>query len=512
MTGAADAAALVALASTGAGGLRWLRVAQREHYLPGSTTRFALRWWGTGPANAGLAALGAAGAVAAFLSSLCALATAAVVAIGPLGLGLRGRTSKLAWTRRLRTLAAVWAVLQLAAVGGAWAAGIAPGVSAVAAIAAPLVVDLSLALTRPAERVASQRFVGSARDKLSRVRPRVVAITGSYGKTSTKFYVAHLLEGSFSVLASPASYNNTPGLARTVNENLALGTEVFVAEMGTYARGEIADMCAWVVPDIAVITAIGPVHLERFGTEEEILVAKAEITERAPVVVLNVDYPLLDSLSSSLRGKQVVRCSSKDPSADVCVLREGTELTVMKSGEVVARTAGAPGAELPAPGNVACAVSVALSLGVAHADLGRRLGDLPAVPNRLSVYSSGSGFTVLDDTYNSNPAGARSALEALRRRSTDGGRMVVVTPGMVELGRRQREENAAFGAAAAGVATDVVVVGRTNKKALLEGLACGRAKSVVTVRTREQAVDWVRSQLGRGDVVLYENDLPDHFA
>ena len=121
-----------------------------------------------------------------------------------------------------------------------------------------------------------------------------------------------------------------------------------------------------------------------------------------------------------------------------------------------------------------------------------------------------SGATVIDDTYNANPAGAASALDLLARLSGNGHRRVVVTPGMVELGDRQEAANSDFAAAAATVATDVLVVGQTNARALLAGTGGGRA-TVVRVPTREQAVAWVSEHAGPGDVVLYENDLPDHF-
>jgi UDP-N-acetylmuramoyl-tripeptide--D-alanyl-D-alanine ligase len=119
-----------------------------------------------------------------------------------------------------------------------------------------------------------------------------------------------------------------------------------------------------------------------------------------------------------------------------------------------------------------------------------------------------AGVVVIDDTYNANPAGARAALAALSRRGS--GRRVVVTPGMIELGPRQYEENSAFAAKAAEVATDLVIVGRTNRRALLEGAAGGRV-SVNVVDSRDEAVAWVRSTLESGDVVVYENDLPDHY-
>ena len=194
--------------------------------------------------------------------------------------------------------------------------------AALGACAVPFVVDAAAALLSPIERRLVTPYVTAAQSRLAQVAPTVVAITGSFGKTSTKQHVAHLLAGSRTVVASPASFNNRAGLARAVNEQLLPGTDVFVAEMGTYGKGEIAELCRWCPPSIAVITAIGPVHLERFKTEEAIVAAKSEITEAAHTVVLNVDDPRLAALADRLAAagtKSVVRCSAVDTAADVCV-------------------------------------------------------------------------------------------------------------------------------------------------------------------------------------------------
>jgi len=157
---------------------------------------------------------------------------------------------------------------------------------------------------------------------------------------------------------------------------------------------------------------------------------------------------------------------------------------------------------------VACAVAVALALDVPAAVVARRLATLPPVENRLSPRPGATDATILDDTFNSNPVGAARALDALRAAAPDGRKRVVVTPGMVELGPRQVEENRAFAAAAAQVATALVVVGRTNRSPLVEGAAAGDAE-VVVVDTLPEAVAWVSNHVGPGDAVLYENDLPD---
>lgn len=507
-----DAAVVAACsAATAPAGLRWLRVAQREHYLTDAASRFALRWWGGSPVNVIGLVLAAAGIVLCSRWPATAFATAAVVASGPLGLGVKGRTAPLAWTRRFRTLAAVWLALQAAAVVAGALRGVGPVVSASAALAVPAIVDIACALTSPIERRLAGRFVRRAAARLRRVGPKVVAITGSYGKTSTKGYVAHLLSGSMAVVASPASFNNRAGLARAVNEHLAEGTDVFVAEMGTYGRGEIAELCRWVPPDVSVITAIGPVHLERFGTEDRIVEAKSEILVPASTVVLVTDDPRLAALADRCEseGKTVWRVSATDRAADVCVEGLDEDLRVWVRGEKLT--------DVPLdarPGNVACAVAVALQLGVSPDVVALRLPGLPSAPHRLEPAPTSSGrCLVLDDTYNSNPAGAAAALEALVRLApSDTGRRVVVTPGMVELGRRQAEENSRFAAAAAEVATDVVVVGRTNRRALVSGATGAPSRpDVIVVDTRDQAVLWVRDNLGEGDVALFENDLPDHY-
>jgi len=497
--------AVVALAV--AGSPRWLRVAQREHYVPGSVQRFGRRWWfGTGPPNLLLAVVATAAAVVAVFVPVVALVSGIVALIGPLGLSLRGRTSKLVWTRRLRVLAAVSAVLLVLVAAIGLAVGVGPAVAALAAISADLVVDAGLAITKPFEQRAARRFVAQAAAALDRVGPTRVAITGSYGKTTTKGYVRHLVEGTRSVVASPASFNNTGGLSRAVNEHLTPGTEVFVAEMGTYGRGEIADMCRWVRPDIGAIVAIGPVHLERMRSLDEIVLAKSEIAS-APTVVLNVDAHGLAVLADELAPEHtVVRVSTGEHAdADVLVLEQGDDkLDVHVRGALIASVTLADAL----PGNVGCAVAIAGLLGVPADRIAERLPGLPSAEHRRQVVTTPRGVTVVDDTYNSNPAGAAAALSTLL--ALPARRRVVVTPGMVELGPVQDTENRIFAADAAGVVDDIVVVGRTNRGALLEGARAGRA-DVVEQPDREAATAWVRTHLAAGDAVLYENDLPDHY-
>ncbi len=354
------------------------------------------------------------------------------------------------------------------------------------------------------------------------MRPTVVAITGSYGKTSTKGHVAHLVGPSRTVVATPASFNNRAGLARAVNEQLADGTEVFVAEMGTYGPGEIADLCRWCPPDIAVITAIGPVHLERFGSEDRIVEAKSEILEHAEVAVLAVDDPRLAALAdrAAAPGKRVVRCSGHDRAADVCVVRsgDGSHLSAFVEGAVLAEDlVAAPGVQ---PTNLACAIAVALALGVDRAVIAARLAGLPSVDHRLAGGRLGVGGRHPRRHLQLQPGrGVRGAGRPGGRGRTDrsgagrrpgrrghpGDGRARRPPVRGEPRLRRRRRRRGHRSAGRGPDQPAGPAGRSGG-----GRPIRRCASS-SWRDRRQAVDWVREHLGPGDVVLYENDLPDHY-
>ncbi len=488
---------------------RWLRVAQREHYLPGTVTTFAVRWWRLHVRNQALVVLAiGATAVAVFFGWAAVLAIEAV-ALGPLGLSMRGRTSQLAWTRRLKALTATHMLICVAMVTAGVLVGYGAATAALTALVLPITLDLALAINAPLENRAAAKFVHQAKVRLDKVAPTRVAITGSYGKTTIKGYVRHLASSTRSIVASPASFNNTGGLSRAVNEHLAPDTEIFVAEMGCYGPGEISKLCAWVKPDVAALCNIGPVHLERFGDLNTVVASKAEIFDNANIGVLNIDaYGLLDLADQlSQTGMRVIRCST-DPDAGADVVVEAIDVRTVRLG-IGGNTSEAQIAAGAIAENVAVAIGIAVALDVPDAIIRQRLVDLPGADHRQEVSTSPTGVTIIDDTYNSNPAGAASALAALSDLTAK--RRVLVTPGMVELGPIQHAENAKLGAAAAHAVDDVVIVGHTNRAALRSGTEGGPA-AVHLVSTRNEAVEWVRATLEPGDAVLYENDLPDHYA
>jgi UDP-N-acetylmuramoyl-tripeptide--D-alanyl-D-alanine ligase len=496
----------VLTACFGAGALKWLRVAQREHYIPGRVALFFLRWLRV-PREAALAAAAMALGIWGVFYKPAQAGAAVLAAAFPVGLGFKGRTSPLALTRRLATVAALSAAWYLAA--SLPLVVLADRFQHVPALLGFAAVELGLAVDAFLERPVRAKYLAMARERLSRVSPTVIGVTGSWGKTTAKHLIAHLLSGRLSAYASPASFNNELGIARAINEGLADGTEVFVAEIGAYKKGEIRSICQWLRPRIAVITAIGPVHLERFGSLEAILEAKSEITELADTVVLNADFPELMGLAEHLRaeGKEVVTAGLSEW-ADLRVLpQEGSShkqlLGLVVEGRLQEEAVMAP-IEL-APDTVAVALAVAQVAGVPIAEASSRVASFSVPAHRQAVLQADEGFTIVDDTYNSNPAGAKKAL-ALARRLAGHAPVFVVTPGMVELGPMQYQLNEEFGRQIREAGATAIVVGRTNRRALMRG-----SGTRYCFDTRQEAVAALKSMAPPGSVVVFENDLPDHF-
>ena len=504
---------LTTLAALVVGQLRWLRVAQRVQYLPGEVSRNERLWFSRRPLGIVWWAVAIVLALVGYLTPVIGMSMAVwlipaaplVAALTPWRLPVWGVTKPIAWTGRVIRLAVVNLVLLVAVGAGAiWLLG--PAGALVPVILQALLTDASLAITWPIERSFQKKFLREAQAKLKRVGPQIVAITGSYGKTSTKGYAATLLQTKYQVMASPASFNNLMGLSRAINDKLTPGTEVFVAEMGMNAEGRIRELSRAFPPYISAITVIGEAHYERLGSHEAIFRAKAEITENASVVVLPVDQPELVKLAETCRarGTIVVTVSAQGHEADVSIDPERAEV---RYGPTAVPAAIA----LPV---LSHGVNIAVALGIAWAldvpgDLAlSQLDALPVASHRSEMTVTDKGVAIIDDTYNSNPPGAARAVSAAAEIARErGGRLFVVTPGMVELGALQFRRNRELGEQITQAGGVCYAVGLTNRKALVSGAG---ASSPVFLR-RDDAVGAVNQVAGPGDVILYENDLPDHY-
>jgi UDP-N-acetylmuramoyl-tripeptide--D-alanyl-D-alanine ligase len=494
--------------------LKWARVAQRVHYEPGDVKKIERLWFDHRPLGfvwlLGAVTLGVLSVWGSPVEGFWWLGGLGVVAPllllpTPWGLAFRGSTSALAWTPRLQRFYGGLLVVQLLlGAFSVWALGIA-GVLVPLLLTARL-SDVTLRLLGVVERHLNKKFVQDAKRKLSRVKPTVVAITGSYGKTSTKGYVAHVVGNTHSTMASPASFNNLMGLSRTINEHLVVGTQVFVAEMGMSEEGKIRELSTLFPPDIAAITVIGEAHMESLGSQEAIFRAKSEITENARIVVLPVDQPELVRLIEKCRreNRTVITVSGRGKVADISV---DPDLGLVRYGP----NANPTPLNVPPFGhgvNIAVALGIAWALEVPEAAALEALATLPVAAHRAEVAHTESGVWIVDDTYNSNPVGAAHAVDQAAELARDrGGPLIVVTPGMVELGPVQYQRNKELAERVIERSGRLMVVGRTNRKAMLEG----SSHKAETFATRAHAVEAALRAGGNKGVILYENDLPDHY-
>jgi UDP-N-acetylmuramoyl-tripeptide--D-alanyl-D-alanine ligase len=387
--------------------------------------------------------------------------------------------------------------------------------------AAPSLLVAADLLLVPVQSAINRSFTRRARARLDAVGPVVIGVTGSFGKTSTKFAIAGVLGRSDIAVATPGSYNTPMGVVRAINEGLSDGHLYLVVEMGAYQPGDIAELCAFVRPAVGVLTAIGPAHLERFGSMDTIRRAKYEIVESLPddgVAVMNTDDLTVRALADATDRVRVVRYGLDPSGSPEVTARDhsyspaGTTATIIDAGggelNITTRLLGEHAIR-----HILAAVAVARLQGMPLAELGPRIAALEPVEHRLQLIPGAEGVTVIDDAYNSNPAGAAAALDVLADfDETDADRIIVVTPGIVELGHLQTEENEKFGRHAATVADYLIVVGRVNRAAIVTGASGPNAKAeVIITDTLDDATEHLKTLLRPGDVVLFENDLPDHY-
>jgi UDP-N-acetylmuramoyl-tripeptide--D-alanyl-D-alanine ligase len=385
-------------------------------------------------------------------------------------------------------------------------------------VATPYLLVAADVVLAPVQGAINNNYLNRARTKLDEINPLVVGITGSFGKTSTKFAVAGLLGPPEQTLATPGSFNTPLGVCRTINEALLPTHHYLVVEMGAYGVGEIAELCDFVRPTVGVLTSIGPAHLERFGSLDNIRAAKYEIVEALPfdgVAVMNVDDPEVRRLADVTSHVRVVRYGTRDDAnpditaTDVRVTPDGTALrlkvnTTGEAAEVVTKLLGRYSV-----GHVLAGVAVAMCAGRPLHEVAEAIESLEPVEHRLQLINGAGGVTVIDDAYNSNPEGAAAALEVLE--SMPGKKKVVVSPGMVELGDLQFDANRDFGARAASAADVLIVVARVNREAIVAGAGSNGRVRIVTVDSLAEATEELKRFVGPGDVVLFENDLPDQY-
>lgn len=374
-------------------------------------------------------------------------------------------------------------------------------------------VLLARTVNQPVETLITRGFIADAKKKLKSVSGiKVIGITGSYGKTSTKYVLAEFLSQKYNVVFTPASFNTPLGVVRTIRESLRPDTQIFIAEMGAKKTGDIKEICDIVSPDMGIITSCGPQHLDTFLTIENVVSTKFELADcvlkKGGDIFLNFDSELIaqkarDMNCVSYGTDGEYRCENVKYSA------AGAQFDIVyPDGSIHIRTKLLGMHNVL---NITAAAALSLKLGVNPRDIAFAASRLKPVSHRLEMKSFIKGSTLLDDAYNSNPVGCIEAVKVLSQ--FEGMKKVIVTPGLVELGEKEYECNYNLGAAAADTCDVIILVGEQRSVPLKKAIDDkGSAAEVRIVKSFKEAMNILSNITDKNTVVLFENDLPDNYS
>ena len=378
---------------------------------------------------------------------------------------------------------------------------------------APFLLSVGYYILKPFEDLNNKRYLKLSKRILGHSDAIKIGITGSYGKTSVKEILATILSVRYRVLATPESYNTPLGIAYAVKK-LESTHDVFIAEMGAREVGDISDLANMVCPDIAVLTGLNSQHLESFKTIENIKNTKYELFENLKQngkAFFNIDSPWAKELADKFSGeKYCVSLNGGFVSAKNLVYNnEGISFDLVIEGERPIKCSTTLIGE-HSIANILLAAAVAYKLGLNRNEIFVGVTRLHSVKHRLQVLPTGSGVTLIDDSYNSNIDGFKCALKAL---SAFSGRKIIVTPGLVELGANQGVLNYEVGKLIASNCDVMIISAKTNAEMLIKGFVDGGkdTKDILYAKNHVKAKELLNNILQKGDVVLFENDLPDTY-
>ena len=381
-----------------------------------------------------------------------------------------------------------------------------------------LVMMIAHVMLIPVEKSIQRGYINDAR-RILRSMPdlRIVGITGSYGKTSTKHYLTRILSEEYDVLMTPGSFNTPMGVVRTIREYMKPFNQIFVCEMGAKQTGDIKEICDIVHPEMGIVTAVGPMHLESFKTIENVCSTKFELVDSLPTegcAVINNDFE--PCAGRQVKNTHALRYGITNPdgcdyvATDIRYTPDGTSFKVKGPDgftlDLETKLLGECNVS-----DLLAAVVIALKLGVSPEKIKYAVSSIRQVEHRLSIKQTPGGVTIIDDAFNSNPSGSKMAVDVLSH-FTDGKR-IIVTPGMIELGSEQFNLNKAFGEYLGSKIDVAIIVGEYNREAIVAGVKESGFddKNLHIVDSFNEAQTVLSKILAKGDTVLYENDLPDTF-
>lgn len=383
-------------------------------------------------------------------------------------------------------------------------------------IFANLLVVLTNLINRPIERSIRKYYINDAK-RILKEMPNllVIGITGSYGKTSMKNFLYSLLSEKYEVLKTPKNFNTTMGVVKTIREELKPIHQIFLCEMGATNVGDIKEICDIVNPKMGIITSIGPQHLETFKTVDNIINTKFELADSVQqnngTIFLNYDNEYIKSkkinmskITYGIENKELDYSSYNLESSNRGLKFNVSDNKNKVEKEFKTKLIGRHNIE-----NLTGAIAIANYLQIPMDKLANKVREIKNVKHRLELLPSGN-ITIIDDSYNANPISSKSAVDTLGEFT---GTKIIVTPGLIELGKEQDKYNYEFGKYMAKICDYIFIVGSDNYEAIKKGIEENNydMSKVYRVNLPQEAVSKIISWGLQNAIILLENDLPDNY-
>ncbi len=383
------------------------------------------------------------------------------------------------------------------------------------ALISPILTFISWAITLPIEKGFTKWYINDAK-KILKSHPnlKVIGITGSYGKTTTKFILTRILSEKFNTVCTPQSFNTPMGVVRTIREMLKPQTEIFVCEMGAKNVGDIKEICDIAMPDYAMITSVGAQHLETFRSVRNVFNTKFELADavakRGGKCFVNGDSAeIINRINPSDFLVYGTDKSFDFKAENITYGKNGSEFEINLEGETLKLNSRLLG--LHSIINIVGAVGIAHTLGVSNDDIRFAVASLKPYEHRLEMKPSVAGSIMIDDAYNANPEGSVEAVRVLG--SFDGMKKVIITPGLIELGEKEYDCNYTLGLEAAKICDIIILVGKNRSKPLADAVNSTEfgSENLFIANSFMEAMEIYTRFADSNTALLVENDLPDNY-
>lgn len=403
-------------------------------------------------------------------------------------------------------------------------------------LTSPFIVATYSLVTEPLAQMRRRRMISAAKQKLqNNKKVKVIGITGSYGKTTTKEILAQLLEQKFKVVKTEKNNNTDVGIAQTILRSLREDTELLIAEMAAYKKGEIKNSVSIAQPDIAIVTGVEGQHLALFGSIENLFLAKYEIVDglkKDGVAILNGDNEYCIRMAERTNRRKVIYFSVDDKvrlatpeidtedsidedtklefpedlnlyAAGVLVIESGIEFDLRISDESWHVKTNIPGEHNAT--NLLAVIATAMQLGLGIKEIVGIINNTRFEVPYLGIESALNESRIIDDGYNSSPMGFRSALTFLKNTKADNDKWVI-TQGILELGEEKEKEYKSIAKNIVNSNASLITTDKTLAK-IFEKQSKDKQKVILVDSVFDIKKEYVNN-IKKGDLVLLEGTIP----